>query len=1324
MVFKPFTHLARQSFVKSFTHGYAQSVVAASQSSYASSNTPFGPYSHYAASRFGKVATPQLQNAFQNASSSSSGGISRGGLSSSNNTQDGGLSGYFAAWQQQQQKGNGKEWQQYQFTKRIGWKEPTTVQEAIIDGNGRADTPKQKTQPARFTVERTYSESAVDDLRKVQNEVAEVIAAAQADAGIAKEKEDAQKTAAELPKDAITLETSGLSGEAAITADRSSPASDLIRSPANSSTSETSPSSERTSASSLDESQAYTEHIIKLQGSQKYAEIPAVFEAMLAARIQPTANAYNALLEAAIKLPTAKHQVTPKALDVYADMLRRSVQPNSTTFSILVRLLASRALEVSSMRRSLEEKRLRYGGMEEAGRFMFRSNAAESDILSDDDSLNVAVKLFRQSASSQNDGAFSSGIYHSIITACAEHGRIADMINIYAHMEAQKVIPSGTTFAPMVLAFAASGDLSSAVECYNEYRALAIANDSGKVTLLSRSDNEVYAALVKAYAVCGKTEAGVNFFGKIIDSFDGPTGDRVAKLSALEDVVVSRGFVQERIDSGAFADALTWIEERQLSEAARNHALAVTCTAAADANDVDTATKAFRQIKSDEFGTVTPCMSMLALSVRRGDVESATQYWGILASTNRVTTSFIEPTAMYAVALVGSGNAEEGLRELRHMFGRIRESAATTKAMMDNVEQLDEGIEFVGRFLAEKGVSLSSTASMHLIWTMIENGGLVTPVAEHLLAQLGPEQIAQLNFRDLMLTVQVQAGMLVKDSNLVDIASTARFGQLLEVALASGMQIDKRTSILIDQTLRKIGGGRPDLLQQWHNHLHPAPEPVYVPVGYTPQSHAPSVVSAHSAVNQDTYDPYSSTTDYKGSAVIADELEKGNGKNGSHLNDALVKFRNMRRAGKHPRYITYAKLVTAAAKDDRMNLAHDILGMARQDMPLLPQYRVVRYGWVSILDAMVGACLTFGNRILAAQYHQELLDMGAAPTANTFGLYITTLKESTKTFDEATEAVKIFHRAKSEGVEPSSFLYNALIGKLGKARRIDDCLFYFAEMRSLGIRPTSVTYGTIVNALCRVSDETFAEEMFEEMETMPNYKPRPAPYNSLMQFFLTTKRDRGKVLEYYERMKSKHIQPTMHTYKLLIDTYATLEPIDMAAAEGVLETIRHAGLRPEAVHYSSLIHAKGCVLHDMDGARQIFDDVTADPTVRPQACLYQALFEAMVANHQVWNTEAVLDDMSAKRIEITPYIANTLIHGWALEKTISKSKAVYDVIGMSKREPSTYEAMTRAFLTVEDRESAKTVVQEMLSRGYPSAVSGKILELIGGGSTYSGEVLA
>jgi len=224
----------------------------------------------------------------------------------------------------------------------------------------------------------------------------------------------------------------------------------------------------------------------------------------------------------------------------------------------------------------------------------------------------------------------------------------------------------------------------------------------------------------------------------------------------------------------------------------------------------------------------------------------------------------------------------------------------------------------------------------------------------------------------------------------------------------------------------------------------------------------------------------------------------------------------------------------------------------------------------------------------------------------------------------------------------------------------------------------------------------------------------------LMQYFLTTKRDSSKVLEYYQRMQSRKIQPTMHTYKLLIDTYATLEPINLAAAEGVLDMIRASGQQPEAVHYASLIHAKGCALHDMPGARQLFDKVLRETGIRPQASLYQALFESMVANHCVRETGFVLNEMAANGVEMTPYIANTLIHGWAMEKDITAAEDIYFQLSKDKKEPSTYEAMTRAFLAVEDRESASAVAQEMLSRGYPSAVSEKVLELLRHGMPRSG----
>jgi len=104
----------------------------------------------------------------------------------------------------------------------------------------------------------------------------------------------------------------------------------------------------------------------------------------------------------------------------------------------------------------------------------------------------------------------------------------------------------------------------------------------------------------------------------------------------------------------------------------------------------------------------------------------------------------------------------------------------------------------------------------------------------------------------------------------------------------------------------------------------------------------------------------------------------------------------------------------------------------------------------------------------------------------------------------------------------------------------------------------------------------------------------------------------------------------------------------------------------------------------------------------------------MVANHKVAESAGILEDMASRNVAITPYIANTLIHGWAAEGDIVKAQAIYESLGIEKREPSTYEAMVRAFLAAEDHVSASAVVKEMLSKGYPAAVAEKILVLVGG----------
>ncbi|PSN73146.1 hypothetical protein BS50DRAFT_482266 [Corynespora cassiicola Philippines] len=1275
MVFKSF-HLARQSLAKGFTHGYAQSVVAG-----VSQNNPLASFHQ---ERIRKAGAKQNQHAFASTSTTSA-------IKALNNEhQDSGLAAYYAAWQKH--RVDDKDWSQFQFRKLIEWNPQSSSKgtaEAEAKDSDVAVEESSEPLPAHAGVSRAYSTSQVDDFRKAVGEgESEKIALAQVDEAIAQEAAKFKELSRAAEEQLSPIEEA------------------RSESPAASDTLVVTPKSSRTAsleASPFEAIDEYTIQLRKLASQQKYAEIPALFESMLHSGVKPSAPAYNSLLSAAISLPKSKHQVVPKALDVYSDMLRRRVAPDTATYTTLIDLLSVRSLEVVSMKQGLEEKRLRYGGMEEEGRFMLHSNETDYAILSEDGSLSIAVKLFDTAVHAEPARAFSEKTYRKLITACAEGERVEDMVRIYAHMEAKNVIPAADMFVPMIHAFGRIGDLRSAVECYDEYKSLAISHDKGEINII-RKDNDVYAALIKAYAICDRVEGGRKFLSKIETALS-----RSEDATSVRDIVSLKAFLPEWLKNGSFQEAFIHASE-QLSPQAREIAMAAICIKAADRDAIAIATEAFDAL-SAEVDLARPAMAMGAMHIRNGNIEAADVFWRML-ELSPTKPDFIEPTAMHAIALIGSGQAERGLRQGRQMFARIRDSQSTpNQAKMEIVEHIDEAIEVMGQFMMKRGIILPPRASMELMWTMIENGGLVTPVAHHILAGMGPEAVAQLGFSDITLLMQVQSGIILNGAE-VDVAHVARFAHLLELITATGSPVNKSTSSLVEKVLVKLDRG--DLQHRWYTYKHPAPESIYSPAPFAayPVQPAPA---PQAPTFEDSYDPYAATTDNKGSVTITELLEKTHGRPASHLNEALMKFKNMRRAGRHPRFFTYAKLITAAAKENRLNLAHDILNLAKQDVPLLPQYRIVRYGWVTILDAMVAACLTTGQRELASQYHQDLLEMGAAPTANTFGLYITTLKESTKTFDEATEAVKIFLRAKSEGVEPSSFLYNALIGKLGKARRIDDCLFYFSEMRNLGIRPTSVTYGTIVNALCRVSDEKFAEELFEEMESMPNYKPRPAPYHSMMQFFLTTKRDRSKVLAYYERMLSKRIEPTAHTYKLLIDTYATLEPVDMEAAEKVLEQIRSAGAVPEAVHYSSLIHAKGCVLHDIEGARKLFEIVMADTRIRPQACLYQALFEAMVANHQIEGTDAILADMRSRGVEMTPYIANSLIHGWALTHNIEKAKAIYQSVPEEKREPSTYEAMTRAYMAVEDRASAMTVVNEGLSRGYPAAVAGKILELVGGG---------
>ncbi|EME40666.1 hypothetical protein DOTSEDRAFT_74270 [Dothistroma septosporum NZE10] len=1272
--------------IKSFSHGYAQTVVAASQSSYAAQNASATdlPLADTLIGRFRKSEKNRVKNVYNHVESTRKASTAATpGSRPESSQQDVGLDKYFDAWQKNQRNGtSAKDWQQFQFARRIEWQPPSVVpthtQEAS-DAVGIEETTDEAFHAP--SLKRSYTTSAIDTFgRAFDSEAEEAVALELVNNAIADEISKAKVESG----DGLTIRANSPYASSQLAESfESDPQS---TSPA----SVFSPSDSFSSAESL-ESDSYSEHLVHLAESKRYAEIPAVFQGMLRAGVQkPSQAAYRALLHSAIELTHGKHQKTPRALEVYSDMLRRRVVPDATTYAMLIELLAARASEAVAMRKDLEQRLTRYGGIDQPGKFMFRSSQSEAAIVAEDSSLSIALKMFDRAVETSSK-PLSSEACACLVIASAEQGRVDDMNRVYQYMEARSLEPLSTIYAPMITAYGMTGDLRKAVEAYDEYKNLAVANNAGDNSM-TRVDNFVYAALIKAYGRADRPKGGLKFLASIQAGIENS-----GELESLRNTVALEALLPLALKDTTFGDALELA--KSLTGRAYTLALSAIASAAADKNLPDISTKAFDILASHTNDLAEPSMALLAMHVRNANVEAAEQFWRILESAS-VNLSFVEPTAMRAIALIGIGQAERGLRQSRRMFARIRETQSESR-QAETADHIDEAIELIGQFMLKSQAILLPEANLEAIRMMTDNGTFVVPIADHLLARFGPEHIARLNQADLEYLLRLQSSMILEELS-VDIAGPARFGCLLENLVSRSIMPSAETETLIEKTLINID--RAGLSKLWNNYRYPTTPALFQPSPFTP------VVPFRAPTSfEDTYDPYANRTDVKGSNAINELLERPHGR---RMNDALTRFRNMRRLGRVPRMFTYGKLIEAAAKEQNLDLAHEVLEMAKQDVPFDARYRVVRFGWQQILDQMVAGCLAANRRDLAAKFHQDMNDMGFAPSANTFGLYITTLKANTKTFDEATEAVKIFLRAKGEGVEPSSFLYNALIGKLGKARRIDDCLFYFAEMRNLNVRPTSVTYGTIVNALCRVSDEKFAEEIFEEMEACANYKPRPAPYHSLMQFFLTTKRDRSKVLAYYARMRGKNIVPTVHTFKLLIDTHATLEPVNMQAAEAVLEEMKASGIQPEAVHYASLIHAKGCVLHDVEAARALFDKVIAEGHVRPQPNMYQAVFESLNANHRSSECEPLFQDMAARGIEFTPYIANALIHGWTLDKNITKAVEAFQRVPVSRREPSTYEAMVRAYLAAEDRDAAKGVVREAVSRGYPSAVAGKIAELV------------
>lgn len=424
------------------------------------------------------------------------------------------------------------------------------------------------------------------------------------------------------------------------------------------------------------------------------------------------------------------------------------------------------------------------------------------------------------------------------------------------------------------------------------------------------------------------------------------------------------------------------------------------------------------------------------------------------------------------------------------------------------------------------------------------------------------------------------------------------------------------------------------------------------------------------------------------------------------------------------------------------------------------QWRI--WQWTLLEDCMMTALSHAALEDRANIHRLRIIALGKAPSASAYAALIATIQERT---DDAVVAEELFNESQKLGARPNTYLYNTIISKLSRARKAEQALRLFDEMQKSNLRPSSVTYGAAINACVRTGDESRATQLFAEMESQPMFQPRVPPYNTMIQYYVHSVRNREKALLYYEKMQQAGVRPSAHTYKLLLDAWGTIEPVQPERQQALfarLSADRLVGV--QGTHWASLIHTQGVVLHDLDQAKEIFDSI-ADraPNVPrsksftstvPDAVVYEALFAVFVAHGRTDLMPIYLSRMVSQGIWPTAYIANFLIKGYSQDGPMGlvEARRVFDAmvdppagiaasgnhlprhhgagaLGMRRermvmrsdssgneldranvlgalvnREPSTYEAMIGAELAYGHIDRAQKILAQMKARAFPAAL--------------------
>ncbi|KAK9475019.1 uncharacterized protein V1510DRAFT_436064 [Dipodascopsis tothii] len=891
--------------------------------------------------------------------------------------------------------------------------------------------------------------------------------------------------------------------------------------------------------------------------AKNYAAVVDCYELMKKASMAPSREAYNCILFAAAQaIEVSADASSAYILDVYRAMLAQDVSPDAHTSAIVVSTLAKRYTHscerLAVLRRSHARNR---------GHLVPRSLRGQIQRLRKDPSLAVALDVFYNTATRTHSG-FESTIYDGLLEACLAGGELQRARTVLSLMRLAgrgRETYTVATYVSVIRLHGRAGKLALALAAYQDYvRHRPPAADDAH-------DARVQAAVIEAYFARDNWRGAMKFLDGVLARQPAAATHNSPHLRPVYDAVVD-GYVRIGRPQAAWRWLQNLMRSRPLADA-WTPALAGLLAATARPQHMRDAKDIYSHLvrRADFDGRLWQARSDFLMAhvaaghvaavrdvvrdanVRRIglDLASAASACLLLAAHGdggaavdlfMVQLHLASSQGAPALALAGEIAAETFAR----LVGQRNAAGGLDEA---SVLRLADLLANIPLQTAPKAVDAAVAAWAHALWAGLDAG-----LAERLKDKTAEKLLAV--HSQLVIRLAAGAG---------DARAPAYFGALVELCIGRNLALAEATKSAVFEALLRLR--KDDAMDRWQRFVrlqggswHPdeladdprpaeraGPPPRDDRTGQdepaepgqpgpAADGYVPPLLGSASEYYRPRTAPDARPSYFYNDALSASVLRQIRERAPI---DAIAESIKFNFASRHSAVSpdTIVKFVAYAADVKSLAHAEEMYKYALATVPTVENDVRTHYMWCSVYNSLIGAHLRRDVR-MALYFKDKLLALGGVPDSRAYAHFIMRLwaKDPGECADAA---VSLFQEARERNVAPTTLLYNVLLSKLGRARRVDAMAAYVREMDALGVRRTSATYAILISAHCAVHDGATAAALFDEMERSPFYSPRISPLNKLMAHYVSVEPDHDRALYYYRRIQDLHLEPTSTTRKLL-----------------------------------------------------------------------------------------------------------------------------------------------------------------------------------------------